>query len=218
MKKNIALLLLCCCVILNSCTTSQLGAAATGTSLGGMFGSSIGGLAGGYKGHQIGTLVGMTTGAAVGIAAATPKTNNGKKEEKKQKKSSVEYGTYEHSGKGNHAYANEHPLEVTQIIFTDANNNHYLEAYESGALEITFINRGNMAIYKFAPKVSCDNRHIDIAPLSPVEEMEPQQRIRYRVELVGKKKLKAGTTKFEIIAKNGKIKEVIKSFEIETNK
>ena len=215
--KNI-ILLIACCICICSCNTSQLGAAATGTSLGGMFGSSIGGLAGGYRGHQIGTLVGMTTGAAVGIAAATPKDKSSQGQNKKKKKNDiVEYGEYEPRRHNNSDFANAHPLEVTKVLFTDANNNHCLEAYESGALEITFVNRGNVPLHNVKAEIVCNNRHIDIASLSPAKEIQPLQRVRYRVDMIGKKRLKSGYANFEVRVKFGKKEETIKSFQIETN-
>ena len=216
MKKII--LLLAGSLLLCSCNTSQLGAAATGTSLGGMFGSSIGGLAGGYRGHQIGTLVGMTTGAAVGIAAATPKNKAEQNGKVKQDGNIVEYGEYEPNTQRDNDFANEHPLEVIKVVFTDANNNHCLEAYESGALEITFVNRGNTPLYNVRTEVACDNRHIDVSKLSPAQEIQPQQKVRYRVDLIGKKKLKTSNTTFEVRVRFGKKEETIKSFQIQTDR
>ena len=216
MKKII--LFLAGSLLLCSCNTSQLGAAATGTSLGGMFGSSIGGLAGGYRGHQIGTLVGMTTGAAVGIAAATPKNKAEQNSKVKSNDDIVEYGEYEPNPQGDNDFANEHPLEVTKVVFTDANNNHCLEAYESGALEITFVNRSNTTLYNVKTEIACDNRHIDVAKLSPAQEIQPLQKVRYRVDLIGKKKLKTSNTTFEVRVRFGKTEETIKSFQIQTNR
>ena len=61
-------ILMCCTLLLCSCTSSQFGAVATGSSLGGMFGSAVGGIFGGRHGSNIGAAVGMVLGGAGGAA------------------------------------------------------------------------------------------------------------------------------------------------------
>lgn len=214
--KRIGILLITLCLMLNSCSYNQFGAAATGSSLGGMFGSSIGGLMGGYRGHEIGTVAGMATGAAIGIAA----TSNHNKPAKAERDANdyVDYEDYEPapSKKQHRSYNELGALQIEKIHFTDENQNYYLEPEEHASLVMAIYNRGNHTLYNIAPQVTCDNKRIMISPTAIVSELEPGQGFRYRAEVIASRKLKTGETVFQVAFDNGNEKITKKTFRIRT--
>ena len=231
--KNTGLLWAVCCLLLTSCSYQQFSAAATGSSLGGMFGSSIGGLMGGYRGHQIGTITGMATGAAIAIAATTPKEEKSERynernddyesdysyNESDYPDNSIEYGHYEpaQTNKYTRIQNAQYPLEVTQIRFSDANNNRYLESNERASLEMTVYNQSEHTLYNVAPQISCDKKRINISPTAIISEVGPNQGFRYRAEVLAEK-LKDGNATFQVAFGNGKEQKVVKTFRIRTQR
>ena len=219
--RKLGLLLIASCLLLSSCSYQQFGAAATGCSLGGMFGSSIGGLMGGYRGHNIGTVAGMTAGAAIGIAA----TSNHDKPAKKAQEPDYydEYESYEdyqpqpskkhRSSSGYNALG---ALSIERIHFADENNNQYLEPNEHASLVMAIYNRGNETLYNIAPQISCDNKRIRISPTAIVSELAPGQGFRYRAEVIASNKLKEGETIFKVGFENGKDQITKRTFRIRT--
>lgn len=220
--RKIGLLLMAGCLIMSSCSYRQFGAAATGSSLGGMFGSSIGGLMGGYRGHEIGTVAGMTAGAAIGIAATTQSN----KSEKKEKKADYydEYESYEDykapksskKQRSNSNYNELNALNIERIHFADENDNQYLEPGEHASLVMAIYNRGNHTLYNIAPQITCDNKRIRISPTAIVSELAPGQGFRYRAEVIASNKLKEGETIFKVAFENGGDRITKKTFKIRT--
>ena len=221
--RKIGILLMATSLILSSCSYQQFGAAATGSSLGGMFGSSVGGLMGGYRGHELGTVAGMATGAAIGIAATSKRSKPEKQE--KEREYYDDYDSYEdyapQSSKKQRSvssYNELNALSIERIHFTDANKNQYLEPNEHASLVMDIYNRGNETIYNIAPQISCDNKRIRISPTAIVSELAPGQGFRYRAEVIASNKLKEGTTIFKVAFENGGEPILKKTFSIRTTK
>ena len=221
--RKLGLLFIASCLILSSCSYQQFGAAATGSSLGGMFGSSIGGLMGGYRGHNIGTVAGMTAGAAIGIAATSKQNKPAKKEQEPDYYEEYEsYEDYEprpsKKQRSVSGYNELSALSIERIHFADENNNQYLEPNEHASLVMAIYNRGDQTLYNIAPQITCDNKRIRISPTAIVSELAPGQGFRYRAEVIASNKLKEGETIFKVGFENGKNQITKKTFRIRTGK
>lgn len=221
--RKLGLLFIAGCLILSSCSYQQFGAAATGSSLGGMFGSSIGGLMSGYRGHNIGTVAGMTAGAAIGIAATSKQNKPAQKAPEPEYYDEYEnYESYEPRTSKKQRSRSGHnelsALSIERIHFADENNNHYLEPNEHASLVMAIYNRGNHTLYNIAPQITCNNKRICISPTAIVSELAPGQGFRYRAEVVASGKLKEGETVFEIGFENGEEKITKKTFQIRTGR
>ena len=219
--RKLGLLFIASCLILSSCSYQQFGAAATGSSLGGMFGSSIGGLMGGYRGHNIGTVAGMTAGAAIGIAATSKQNKPAKKEQEPDYYEEYEsYEDYEprpsKKQRSVSGYNELSALSIERIHFADENNNQYLEPNEHASLVMAIYNRGDQTLYNIAPQITCDNKRIRISPTAIVSELAPGQGFRYRAEVIASNKLKEGETIFKVGFENGKNQITKKTFRIRT--
>ena len=215
--RKIGFIIATLCLTFSSCSYNQFSAAATGSTLGGIFGSSIGGLVGGYHGHQMGTAIGMTAGAAIGLAATAEKSQKSTDYDEPEY-CHVEYDEYEpvtyKSQKSSH---NEFDaLRIERIQFADANNNRYLDAGERASIELEIYNYGDYTLYNISPNIGCDNRRIMISPAAIVAKLEPGQGFRYRAEVSASSKLKDGEAVFYIYFGKNEKNGIHKSFRIQT--
>lgn len=220
MKKPI-ILIAAVAFALSSCTSSsQFGGVVAGSSLGGMFGSSIGGIFGGPRGHDVGGAIGMLTGAAVGAAATAD--NSGSSSSHRSSSNNVNYDDYDsYSAPRQRYYANGasqwRALEVTNLRFSDQNDNRALDRGERAVIVMDIYNRGDVTLYDIAPTVTCDNRRVNVSPASMVSQLDPGQGFRYTVEVVAGQRLKAGTATFTVAFGSGNNAVTAKTFRIRTN-
>ncbi len=210
-------LLLASLLLLGSCTSSQFSGVATGAGLGGMFGSSIGGIFGGPRGHDMGTAVGMLAGGALGAVATSEK--KGKSQDYTYDEQGIAYG-YHNSDRAI-SYNVSNPweyLEVTDVRFTDSNNNRSLDSGERATIVMEIYNRSDNTIYDIAPQITCDQRRIIISPTAIVSALEPGRGFRYRAEIIAPKRLKDGLATFSVSFGHKRSKVTAKTFRIHTGR
>lgn len=203
--------------LLAGCTDRQFMGVATGSHLGGMFGSAIGGISGGYRGENMGAAIGMIAGGLLGAAATA---------EKQPRKDSYDDEEYEYSH--NHNYNEERygyarppvaewsDLEVSNIRFIDPNHSSSLESGEHAFVTMEIRNRGNATIYDIAPHITCNDRRIAVSPTAIMSALEPGRGFRYKIEVVGAKRLKDGVATFTIAFGEKKHRHVAGGFRIRT--
>lgn len=202
-------LLLCCALLLTSCTSSQFGAVATGSSVGGMFGSAIGGILGGPRGSHVGAAMGMILGGAGGAAVTAKKNDNIAKNNGSIEEYDEIYGTpaddvtYRKARKSSPSDNNRWTdIEVKNVVFSDDNENRALDAGEEVYVSFEIYNRGDATLFDVAPLITCDSRYISVSPAATIAAIEPGQGIRYRAMVRASSKLKDGKTVFKIIFGN----------------
>ena len=123
MKKTLFTALTATALLMSSCQSmNQFYGAATGASIGGMFGSAIGGLSDGPRGSDLGTVVSMAVGGIIGAAATAPKTDDG------NYRSSDYYYDYDMDDyRQNNAYSPYANIEIAEMRFVDENNNRAMQ-------------------------------------------------------------------------------------------
>jgi len=211
--KKLLLSLFSVVIMLSGCTSRQFVGVTTGSMVGGMFGSSIGGIFGGYRGSDVGNAIGMLAGGAIGAAVTSDRPA------RTESYDGVEYGGYREDVRyGNEAYAGSDwgYLEVTGVRFSDANENHRLDAGERAFLTMEIYNRGDRPLRNIAPHISCDNRRVIISPPAIVSALEPGQGFRYQAEIIAPERIKNDTFTFSVAFGEGKRKVTAKSFRIRT--
>jgi len=223
MKHILPIALLSGALLLSGCTSyNQFGATATGASLGGLFGSAIGSITGGYHGHAVGTVVGMATGAVMGAAASKSIEDNQSGTYRTQRAKSSNYG-YEddveysrsrvYSGS---AHSNWSNIDIRNIQYSDANDNHVLEAGETANISFEIYNTGSEALYDVAPQITCNTKHVQVSPTAIVSTIEPGQGVRYRAAVAGGNRLKDGEAAFQVSFGSGSRKVTASTFRIRT--
>ena len=193
---------------------NQFYGAATGASLGGMFGSAIGGLADGPRGHDLGRVAGMAIGGIIGAAATAPKTEDG------NYRSSDYYYDYDMDDyRQNNAYSPFANIEIEELRFVDENNNRALDAGEHAKLVFIMRNTGRDYVYDIAPVITVTGtKQIYLSPTAIVKELGPGKAVRYQSEVIATNKLKNGAVDFSIGFSDGDKLYTMRSFQLRTNK
>lgn len=193
---------------------NQFYGAATGASLGGLFGSAIGGIADGPRGHDMGTVVGMAIGGIIGAAATAPKTDDGNY---RSSDYYYDYGTDDY--RENNYYSPFASIEIEELRFVDENNNRALDAGEHARLVFIIRNMGRDYVYDIAPVITVSGtKEIYLSPTAIVKELGPGKAVRYQSEIVATKKLKNGNADFSIGLSDGDKLYTLRSFQMRTNK
>lgn len=214
-KRTVFAGLMVSALLLSSCQSmGQFYGAATGASLGGMFGSAIGGIADGPRGSDMGTVFGMAIGGIIGAAATAPKTDDG------NYRSSDYYYDYDMDDyRQNNAYSPYVNIEIVDLRFVDQNNNHALDADEHAKLVFIIRNTGRDYVYDIAPVITVTGtKEVYISPTAIVKELGPGKAVRYQSELIATKKLKNGSVDFSIGLSDGDNLYILRSFQLRTNK
>lgn len=215
MKKTVFIALMTSALVLTSCQSmNQFYGAATGASLGGMFGSAIGGLADGPRGHDLGRVAGMAIGGIIGAAATAPQTEDG------NYRSSDYYYDYDRDDyRQNNAYSPYVNIEIDELRFVDENNNGALDAGEHAKLVFIMRNTGRDYVYDIAPVITVSGtKQIYLSPTAIVKELAPGRAVRYQSEVIATKKLKNGAADFSIGFSDGDKLYTMRSFQLRTNK
>lgn len=214
-KKTLFAGLIASTLLLSSCQSmNQFYGAATGASLGGLFGSAIGGIADGPRGHDMGTVVGMAIGGIIGAAATAPKTDDGNY---RSSDYYYDYGTDDY--RENNYYSPFASIEIEELRFVDENNNRALDAGEHAKLVFIIRNMGRDYVYDIAPVITVSGtKEIYLSPTAIVKELGPGKAVRYQSEIVATKKLKNGNADFSIGLSDGDKLYTLRSFQIRTNK
>ena len=216
MKKTVLMgLTAAAALLLSSCQSmNQFYGAATGASLGGMFGSAIGGITDGPRGHNLGTVVGMAVGGMIGAAATAPKTDNG------NYRSSDYYYDYDKEDyRENNAYSPYVNIQIEELRFVDENNNRALDADEHAKLVFIIRNTGRDYVYDIAPVITVTGtKQVYLSPTAIVKELGPGKAVRYQSEIVATCKLKDGTADFSISLPDGDKLYTLRSFQLRTLK
>ncbi len=209
-----------------SCSYREFSAITTGSSLGGLFGSSIGGLMGGPRGADKGTLAGMVIGGAVGAAVTAQQSSKNSDTQARYEAADrhaaygdVEYGTYNspsYGGRSTTSNDDLHAIEVTNVRFLDANNNHAMDADESAVIEMDLYNRSAHTIYNVTPVVSCTNGRVLFSSPATIATIASGQGIHYRTSLRAPRHLKAGTVTFIVKFGSGKQSVTARKFNVQT--
>ena len=193
MKKTVFVALTATALLMSSCQSmNQFYGAATGASIGGMFGSAIGGIADGPRGSDMGTVFGMAIGGIIGAAATAPNTDDG------NYRSSDYYYDYDDDDyRENNAYSPFASIEIADLRFVDENNNRALDADEHAKLVFIIRNTGRDYVYDIAPVITVTGtKEIFLSPTAIVKELAPGKAVRYQSEVIATKKLKNGTADF----------------------
>lgn len=225
-----------CCLmaaslLLPSCSYSQFGAVAAGSSLGGMFGSGIGGLMGGSRGADKGTLAGMVIGGVVGAAVTSssrekteapsaPAENYDDVDVYNRRSSSddVLYGTY-NSPRYQSPAAGANDLRavgVDNLHFLDANDNRCLDREEDAFIVMDIYNRGRRTLYNVTPRISCDSRKVIISPAAAISSLQPGQGVRYKAAVRATGRVKKGCVVFTVSFGTGRQAVSARQFSIRT--
>ncbi len=214
-KKTLFAGLIASTLLLSSCQSmNQFYGAATGASLGGLFGSAIGGIADGPRGHDMGTVVGMAIGGIIGAAATAPKTDDGNY---RSSDYYYDYGTDDY--RENNYYSPFASIEIEELRFVDENNNRALDAGEHARLVFIIRNMGRDYVYDIAPVITVSGtKEIYLSPTAIVKELGPGKAVRYQSEIVATKKLKNGNADFSIGLSDGDKLYTLRSFQMRTNK
>ena len=204
-------------MLTTSCSSvSQFYGAATGASLGGMFGSAIGGISGGPRGHRVGTLAGMAIGGILGAAATAPKTEDG------NYRTSDYYNGYEaRDYRQNNTSSPFVTIEIENLRFVEDDNalaNGIIDAGEHTKLVFEIRNTGNEYVYNIAPVITVTGtKQIYLSPTAIVSELAPGRAVRYQANVVATKKLKSGVADFSIGFSDGDKLYTISSFQLRTS-
>ena len=215
MKKTVFVALTATALLMSSCQSmNQFYGAATGASIGGMFGSAIGGIADGPRGSDMGTVFGMAIGGIIGAAATAPNTDDG------NYRSSDYYYDYDDDDyRENNAYSPYASIEIADLRFVDENNNRALDADEHAKLVFIIRNTGRDYVYDIAPVITVTGtKEIFLSPTAIVKELAPGKAVRYQSEVIATKKLKNGTADFSIGFSDGDKLYTLRSFQMRTHK
>ena len=215
MKKTVFVALTATTLLMSSCQSmNQFYGAATGASIGGMFGSAIGGIADGPRGSDMGTVFGMAIGGIIGAAATAPNTDDG------NYRSSDYYYDYDDDDyRENNAYSPFASIEIADLRFVDENNNRALDADEHAKLVFIIRNTGRDYVYDIAPVITVTGtKEIFLSPTAIVKELAPGKAVRYQSEIIATKKLKNGTADFSIGFSDGDKLYTLRSFQMRTHK
>lgn len=210
---------------LTSCSYREFSAIATGSSLGGLFGSSIGGLMGGPRGADKGTVAGMVLGGAVGAAVNAAANSSNQTDQQRRYEAAdrhaaygdVEYGTYNspsYSGRATTSHTDLDAIEVTNVRFIDANNNHAIDPDESAIIEMDLYNRSARTLYNVTPIVSSSNSRILFSAPATIASIASGQGIHYKTALRAPRHLKTGTVTFTVKFGSGKQSVTAKQFNV----
>ena len=215
MKKTVFVALTATALLMSSCQSmNQFYGAATGASIGGMFGSAIGGIADGPRGSDMGTVFGMAIGGIIGAAATAPNTDDG------NYRSSDYYYDYDDDDyRENNAYSPYASIEIADLRFVDENNNRALDADEHAKFVFIIRNTGRDYVYDIAPVITVTGtKEIFLSPTAIVKELAPGKAVRYQSEIIATKKLKNGTADFSIGFSDGDKLYTLRSFQMRTHK
>ena len=215
MKKTVFVALTATALLLSSCQSmNQFYGAATGASIGGMFGSAIGGIADGPRGSDMGTVFGMAIGGIIGAAATAPNTDDG------NYRSSDYYYDYDDDDyRENNAYSPFASIEIADLRFVDENNNRALDADEHAKLVFIIRNTGRDYVYDIAPVITVTGtKEIFLSPTAIVKELAPGKAVRYQSVVIATKKLNNGTADFSIGFSDGDKLYTLRSFQMRTHK
>lgn len=198
-----SLCILCTLALLCSgCGTSQSvsgdpNAIMAGAAIGGNVGSAIGGLIGesshgwrgGYRGSAIGTILGTIAGAAIGNAVSTPKQSD-------EESYRIERTQPSPSRPNDHGGASAviDRLRIHNIRFIDDNRDHILTSGENSKVVFEIINEGSQTANNVIPVVreTTGMKRIYISPSVMIEQIEPQQGMKYTAHISAGERIKEG--------------------------
>lgn len=80
-------------------------------------------------------------------------------------------------------------MEICNVIFTDANNDGVLSRGEVGKIMFEIHNKGTQPISNLLPSVieEANTGHFRISPATQIDELMPNEPVRYTVSIVAKK-------------------------------
>lgn len=222
--KNYLFPLLAGLLALSSCTTySEWSRGTTGAYVGSMFGSIIGDIVGGHRGSDLGALIGGAAGAAIGVASAHDHDSDGYASSHRSRRHHQETYDYDsdiYYGNGRD-YSYSAPvspadyLEITNVVFADANNNRVLEGGETAYVTFDIANHSGQAIYNIAPVITCDNHRVRISPTATIAKIDAGRGMRYKATVCAQTNVRSGMATFQIgFAERGNKFDLAKTFRI----
>ena len=219
MKKAVIALIMPALLLTGCESREQLQGAYMGGVLGGIFGSAIGGMSDGPRGRDAGTAMGVLIGATVGAAAATAATESSST----TKSTTVDTDTYNRRGTTQAVPMTKivpleiSCLEIDELRFIDANDNHCLERDEMAEIVFEIRNRGGETIYDVTPVVTTlDPKRIHVSNPAIIGHIDPGQSVRYRVKVRPDHKLQDGEVGFKIGFASGGEVYYKREFELRT--
>lgn len=230
MRKRLAIFVAVLLTVSGCTTNTEWNRGVAGAYVGSMFGSIVGDILGGYHGSNVGALVGGVAGAATGVASAKIQQErrdgsrgyrndgygSGNEDYYGGYDSSINYGNgddYDYTPPVNPADF----LEIRNIVFSDGNNNRYLEPGETASISLDIYNRSGRPIYNVTPIVTCDNSRIKVSHSATISSVRNGQGIRYRCVVRAKKNLRSGVATFNVgFAQQGYTSDPSRTFRIRT--
>lgn len=198
MKQKMIVLSLAALVLCGCGSTYQATSTLAGASIGGNVGGAIGGLVGnhrhwdgGYRGSAIGTLVGTLAGAAIGGAISSA-------QERKAQEGYVIKEKHDYAPHPQDAPSSVGYLQIRNIRFIDENRNHIIEPEEQSKVIFEIMNTSRETVYNAVPIVQTDNKRIYVSPSVMIEQIAPNDGIKYTAHLKGGKRLKDGEVTIHI--------------------
>lgn len=216
MKKQLTVILLSA-LILSGCASGRMGnpsAIAAGASIGGSLGNAVGGIIGennrgwrgGYRGSAIGTIVGTIAGAAVGSALTAPREEKTDVYIPRTPREDVYMDSPSNSYKQRPvAQKPAATLRLRKIRFIDDSRNQAIDAGENSKVVFEIMNEGQEPAYNVVPIVEqvSKMKHINISPSVMIEEILPNDGIRYTATISAGDRLKDGEVTFRIAVADG---------------
>ena len=215
MKKQLTVILLSA-LLLSGCASGRMGnpsAIAAGASIGGSLGNAVGGIIGennrgwrgGYRGSAIGTIVGTIAGAAVGSALTAPKEQKTDVYIPRTPREDVYMESPSSSSKRPVVQKAAATLRLRKIRFIDDSRNQVIDAGENSKVVFEIMNEGREPVYNVVPIVEqvSKMKHINISPSVMIEEILPNDGIRYTATISAGERLKEGTAVFRIAVADG---------------
>ena len=190
--------------------------------LGSIFGSAVGGILGGSRGSDFGTVIGGATGAALGAASAESarKEREEYRRERAERQypyptrtpstdeaaeSGISYGRFESARPTPVLPGN---LEVTNIVFADANGDRVLQPGEQAEITFDIYNRGTSPVRNVTPLVTSDYDRINVSQPAIISEILPGQGFRYRAAVLARSNAKTTPAVFKVAFPDGQGRQV----------
>lgn len=201
MTMKILFRLLLPCLLLAGCVTQdsrQLSGTLVGMQLGSVVGRAVGFAADDYGGSLAGAAIGAVAGAAVGNIINAPKSSEAApqsapgstaaeapKSKQQRGREQIEQAIAEASAAGA-------AVSVDNVLFEGTGGSDILRRGETAKLSFDIINTSDETIALVEPLVECSNKNIEISSMVAIENIAPDEGVRYTVSLTASR-LRSGT-------------------------
>lgn len=172
-------------------TSQQSSGTVVGMQLGTVLGRAVGGtVSGNYESRLWGTAIGALTGAAVGNVINAPKTatsspkavSSASKKKNPERRNDVKAAVP--------MAADGNSLKVGNISFITETGDKTFASGEYAKLTFDVVNAGSDAIGEVQPMLQCSSSVIEFSEMTPIENLQPGEGVRYSVSLYANGQIK----------------------------